>query len=57
MVEDNYNLGFGALEDLGLISIGNISKNWERLRLSYITNSPSLIKGRGIKGEGYLIKV
>ena len=28
----------------------------ERLCLSYITTSPSLIKGRGIKGEGYLIK-
>jgi len=28
----------------------------ERRSLSYITNSPSLIKGRGIQGEGYLIK-
>jgi len=28
----------------------------ERLLLSYITDSPSLIKGRGIKGEGYLNK-
>jgi len=51
MVEDNYNLGFGALEDLGLISIGNISKNWERLRLSYINFSPFLIKGGGLRGR------
>jgi len=41
MVEDNYNLGFGDLEDLGLISIGNISKNWERQSLYYIITSPS----------------
>jgi len=28
----------------------------ERRSLSSITISPSLIEGRGIKGEGYLIK-